>query len=297
MDQRQLPLIYAHNDVSKWGVHFALAAGRKGVRCKLFSDVDEVPEGSVAFVRLNQMKEYRAQGKKIVRLLNEKSVTTVPNAFEAEMYDDKGAQLQVLQAWMPRTYFIQDLDEAILIAGKMDYPIISKSKEGASSGGVRMLKSEFHAVAEAKKAFSGGFRTVYNRKQAGYVIWQDFMPENNCDYRVVITNDKLFGLKRYVRPDVPFASGSGNNEPILDLDDPRARASFELAVKISDMIQTRWMAYDFVFKDDKPYVLEMSSSWSAGPYQFCRMFNRDLEPTDWRGGHMFDCAVELCLDT
>jgi glutathione synthase/RimK-type ligase-like ATP-grasp enzyme len=297
MGQGQLQMIYAHDDVSKWGVHFALAAGRQGVQCKLFKDVSEVPAGATAFVRLNQVKEYREQGKKLIKQLNERGVITVPNAFEAELYDDKGAQLQVLQSWMPGTHYIQDLDEAIKIAAKLSYPLISKSKEGASSGAVRFLRTEHQAVMEAKQSFSGGFRTVYNRKQAGYVIWQEFMPDNDCDYRVIITHNKLFGLKRYVRKDLPFASGSGNNEPILDLADPKARAAFALAIKISDSIQTKWMAYDFVFKDDKPYVLEMSSAWSAGPYQYCMMFDRNLEATDWRGGHMFDCAVQLCLDT
>jgi glutathione synthase/RimK-type ligase-like ATP-grasp enzyme len=288
-------MIYAHDDMSKWGVHFALACGRANVPCHLFTKPDQVPDGAAAFVRLNQMKEYREEGKRIVRILSDRGIPTLPNAFEAEMYDDKSKQSQLLKKWLPNTYYVSDLNEALTLAGRMKYPIISKSKDGASSAGVRLLKNEWQAVQEAKKAFTTGFRSVYNRLQKGYVIWQDFLEDNNCDYRVVITNDKLFGLKRNVRPDVPFASGSGDNEPILEMTD-RAAAAFKLAIEISDTIQTKWMAYDFVFAEGKPYVLEMSSSWSAGPYHYAVMFDRSLNPTQYRGGHMFDEAVKVCQD-
>jgi len=91
-----------------------------------------------------------------------------------------------------------------------------------------------------------------------------------------------------------MASGSGNNEPILSLDDPKAIVAFQTAIEISSVIQTEWMAYDFVFDGDRCYVLEMSSAWMAGPYHLCQMFDFDLKPTMERGGHMFDKAVEIC---
>jgi glutathione synthase/RimK-type ligase-like ATP-grasp enzyme len=286
--------IYAHDDDSKWGVHFALACGRAGVRCTLFRRPDEVPDGAVAFVRLNQMGSYREQGKRIVEVLSKRGIATLPNAFEAQLYDDKAAQISVLKAWLPPTHLIQDANEALELAQKMSYPFMSKSLDGASSAGVRLIHSVEKAQQEVRKVFSLGIPSVYNRKQKGYLIWQDFIPENDCDYRVIITSDRLFGLKRYVREDRPMASGSGNNEPILTLDEPKARKAFQTAIEISQAIQTQWMAYDFVFDGDKPYVLEMSSAWTAGPYHFAQMFDFDLKPTNERGGHMFDKAVEIC---
>ena len=285
---------YAHDDDSKWGVHFALACGRAGIKCSLFKRPEEVPDGAVAFVRLNQMGNYREQGKRIVDVLSKRGIPTLPNAFEAEMYDDKAAQISVLKKWLPPTHLIQDAGEAMAMVDKMSYPFMSKSLDGASSAGVRLIASPDKAMQEIRKVFRDGIPSVYNRRQKGYLIWQDFIPGNECDFRVIITGDRLFGLKRYVREDRPMASGSGNNEPILALDDWRAKKAFAAAVEISEAIQTKWMAYDFVFDGDKPYVLEMSSAWTVGPYHYCQMFDLALEPTTERAGFMFDKAVEIC---
>lgn len=285
---------YAHDDDSKWGLHFQMACGRAGIRCHMFKKADEVPDDAVAFVRLNQMGDYREEGKSIVAALNRRGIATLPNAFEAELYDDKAAQVSVLKKWLPPTRFIQDAIEAAALAEKMTYPFMSKSKDGASSAGVRLIKTKEQAIREIKAVFGPGIRSVYNRKQRGYLLWQDFIPGNDCDYRVIITGNRLFGLKRYVRPDSPMASGSGNNEPVLTLDDPKALMAFEAAIEISNIIQTEWMAYDFVFDDDRCYVLEMSSAWVVGLYHFAQMFDLALEPTRERGGHMFDKAVEIC---
>ena len=288
--------LYAHDDQSKWGLHFQLASGRAGLRCELFKRPDQVPDDAVAFVRLNQMGDLRSEGKGIISALSKRGIPTLPNAFEAELYDDKAAQISVLKKWLPPTSFIQDPIEAMHKAEKMSYPFMSKSKDGASSAGVRLIQNKEQALKEVKAVFGMGIQSVYNRRQKGYLIWQDFIPGNECDYRVIITGNRLFGLKRYVRPDRPMASGSGNNEPILTLGDPRAEVAFEMALEISNVIQTQWMAYDFVFDGDRCYVLEMSSAWMAGPYHFCQMFDLGLEPTRERGGNMFDKAVEICRD-
>lgn len=288
-------MIYAHDDDSKWGIHFLFAASRHNVPCQLFKSPKEVPDNSVAFVRLDQRENQREIGKKIVSELWKRRIRSVPNSFEADLYDDKARQAAVLQDWMPKTYYIKDLKEALLATDKMNYPLVSKSKDGSSSKAVRLLESKGHAEREARNAFGPGIRSVYNRIQRGYVIWQEFVPNCDCDYRVVITNDRIFGLKRYVRPDRPFASGSGLFDPVKEMKGDALKC-FGKAVEISQTIQTKWMAYDFVMKDGEPMVLEMSSSWSLAAYAECPMFNLSLKKTTWRGGHMFDCAVQLCQD-
>ena len=286
--------LWAHDDQSKWGLMFQLASGRAGLKCHLFKNPNEVPDDAVAFVRLNQMGDLRNEGKGIVAALSARGIPSLPNAFESDLYDDKAAQMSVLKKWLPPTSLIQDSNEALKKVHEMRYPFMSKSKDGASSASVRFIQTPEQATQEIKAVFSRGIQSVYNRRQKGYLIWQDFIPGNECDYRVIITGDRLFGLKRYIREDRPMASGSGNNEPIFSLDDPKAILAFQTAIEISSVIQTEWMAYDFVFDGDRCYVLEMSSAWMAGPYHLCQMFDFDLKPTMERGGHMFDKAVEIC---
>jgi len=297
MDQSELPVIYILDEPTPWSELFANACARKGVPHVMFTSPKEVPPGSVAFVRLDQREGFREVGKKVVKELWETGSRSLPNTWEANLYDDKARQVQCLSTWMPKTYLLQTYDEAHRAAKEVfSYPFMSKSKDGSSSKSVRIIKTYDDALREAYKVFKGGgIKSVYNRRQKGYVIWQEFLEGNKYDFRVCITNNKLFGLKRYVRADRPMASGSGNNEPLLELDQ-EARACFELAKHISEVLQTKWMAYDFVFKDGKPYVLEMSSSWAAKAYFDCVMFDTELNPTEYRGAHMFDCAVDLCLD-
>jgi len=290
-------MIYVLDEPTPWCELFVNACARKGVRHVLFTNPKEVPIGSVAFIRLDQRDGFRENGKRLVRELWSAGSVSVPNSWEANTYDDKAKQIQFLSPWMPKTFLLETEDEALLAAREVfDYPFLSKSADGSSSKSVRIINNFKEAENEAYKVFRGaGIKSVYSRRQKGYLIWQEFLEGNDCDYRVCITNDKYFGLKRYVRTDRPMASGSGNNEPIIELDN-NARACFALARDISEVLQTRWMAYDFVFKDGKPYVLEMSSSWTAKAYSDCVMFDRELNPTDYRGAHMFDCAVDLCLD-
>src|SRR5690606_12091998 len=92
----------AYRDPKGWGVSFTRAARAKGVHCTLFNSPRVVPTG-LAFVRLDQQGGQREVSKRIVSSLHRMGVQTLPTAREAIWYDDKGAQLQVLRPWMPRT--------------------------------------------------------------------------------------------------------------------------------------------------------------------------------------------------
>src|SRR5690606_1882254 len=50
-------------------------------------------------------------------------------------------------------------------------------------------------------------RMISNEK--GYVYYQDFIPNNDSDIRVIIVDDKAFAIKRMTRENDFRASGSG----------------------------------------------------------------------------------------
>ena len=151
---------------------------------------------------------------------------------------------------------------------------------------------------EIETAFAGGIVISYGNLQKDYVYWQDFVGGNEGDYRVIIVGKYVFGLRRKNRPNVPFASGSGNFEFIESFSDGRERECAELALKLAKEIGSQWIAFDFVFDGLEPKVLEVSASWTTHAYACCPMFYTDsFDPAPYRGGHMFDIAVEILHET
>jgi len=283
-------MIYAHNDKTYWGKQIVMAAGRAGVECKLFLGVEDVPQGAFAFVRLDQQGAQREQCKNLVAKLNEKGLVTLPTAEEAVLYDDKHAQYLKLGHHMPKTIYA-DSDQKVRYALKsMSYPFISKAKGGAGSANVRLITNEKQARGEIQKVFGGGLTTSYGRRQRNYILWQDFVADNDCDYRVCVVGQDYFGLVRRNRKDVPFASGSGDFYP-LTLATDREKAAFKKTVEITGELNTKLMAYDFVFDEDEPVLLEVSSSWTPYAYIQAPCFDRNMQPTGRTGAHLCDLIV------
>jgi len=173
--------------------------------------------------------------------------------------------------------------------------MVSKSIDGSASSGVRLLHDANEARLELRQAFSSaGIPTVYDRRQRGYVYWQDFVPGQTCDYRVCVVGAYVYGLVREVRPGDFRASGSGVFKP-LDLTDERQRAAAALGVEIANALRTEWMAFDIVFAaDGRPLVLEMSSAWTMKAYANSPCFTRSgLAVTSLTGAASFDIAVQI----
>lgn len=283
----------AYRDPKGWGTEFAKAATERGHFCSLFSTARVTPHG-LAFVRLDQQGRQRETSKRIVADLNRAGVRTLPTAREAIWYDDKGAQMEALGRWMPHTVMFRDRKAATEYAATACYPIVSKSIDGAGSKGVRLLANKGAALAEIRSVFSPrGIPSVYHRRQAGYVYWQEFVAGNPRDYRVCVVGGYFYGLVRENAPGSFKASGSGVFRT-LELADERELAAARLAVEIADALQTQWMAFDIVFDGDAPLVLEMSSAWTMSAYASARCFTRDgFERTGRTGAESFAIAVEV----
>jgi len=263
---------------------------------RLIKKAEEAHPGDFCFIRLDQQGAQRDITKGIVEELNSKGVKTLPTLNEARLYDDKGAQYSVLKKWLPETYYIKDKGEALKIAFKLKYPIISKGIDGASSATVRILKDKHEALKEIHEAFSKkGMRSAYDRRQQGYIYWQSIVPDNDCDYRVIIAGDFAFGLVRRVREGTIFASGSGDNYPIT-LKNEKERIAVSFAFEIARSINTKWMAFDVVFNGEVPFVLEMSSSWSERVYRECSLFDIDGKDSGFKGNDSFSIAKKVLLE-
>jgi glutathione synthase/RimK-type ligase-like ATP-grasp enzyme len=232
---------------------------------------------------------------------------TFPDFSTMWHFDDKVGQKYLLEAigapLVPSWVFYNKM-EALNWASKTDYPKVFKLRGGAGSEHVRLVKSGRQAVKLIKKSFGSGFsqypalknlkerwrkyrlgktsffdvlkgmvRLVYTTKYArlagkekGYCYFQDFIPGNSFDIRVVVIGSKAFAIKRMVRKNDFRASGSGEIYYEKEHFDTN---TIRLAFETSSKIKARCLAYDFVYLQDNPLIVEISYGFSPAGYMDC----------------------------
>lgn len=198
------------------------------------------------------------------------------------------------------SYAFYDKRVALEWFKKTTYPKIFKLSPGASGINVFKIDNYNQAKRKVNKAFGRGYNVVNRRRkikdrfeifwrkrnfkafrglvgavgriifreeierfssrELGYVLVQDFIPDNSFDTRLIVVGNRCFGTRRYCRPGDFRASGSGiydNRPEIYDL------TCIKLAFEISDKIGAQSIAYDFIYNGDKPVICEVS-------YIYCR---------------------------
>lgn len=230
-------------------------------------------------------------------------------------FDDKVGQkylLESLKAPMAPAYVSYNKDEALNWVRSTIYPKVFKLRNGAGSDNVKLVKSAGEAERLVKKSFSAGFKqydawgdlkerfrkyrygktdlwdvikgivrlfftTEYARvtgREMGYVYFQDFIPGNNFDIRVVVIGEKAFAIKRMVRENDFRASGSGfifyEKEHFDDI-------TILTAFEVSEKLGSQCMAFDFVYRDNKPLIVEISYGFAKEGYDNCTGYwSRDM---------------------
>lgn len=198
------------------------------------------------------------------------------------------------------------------------FPKVFKLRGGAGSSNVRLVRNRKEAHRIVNKAFSHGFSqfdrwgylkdriikvregkdpiigifkgivrlfipTEYSKKhhrEKGYVLFQDFVPNNTFDTRVIIIGDKAFAIKRLNRMNDFRASGSGS---IVYEKSEINESCIKIAFKVNNKIKAQCLAYDFVFNEKKePLIVEISYGFSVHAYDLCPGYwTSDLE---WHQG-------------
>lgn len=230
--------------------------------------------------------------------------------------------LEAIGAPLVPSYVFYTKKDALNWVKGTSFPKVFKLRGGAGSANVKLAKTKEEAIFFIKKAFGGGFSqfdrwenlkerirkfkegkdtfsgvckgfgrlfipTDFAKKHShekGYAYFQDFIPNNQFDIRVIILENKAFAIKRMVRKNDFRASGSGNF--IYDRKQIDERC-VKLAFDINDKIKSQSIAYDFVFaENNEPLVVEISYGFSASGYDKCEGYwDRDL---NWHDGENFD---------
>lgn len=272
--------------------------------------------------------------KQILFALEHSGFKVFPNFHTSWHFDDKVGQKYLLEATgvpLVPSYVFVDRKQALKWIMTTTFPKVSKLRGGAGSANVALVPNREAAKKIINKAFGRGFslyngwdnlrdrwykyrngktdlkdvikgiiRLGYqpnfskiNGREVGYAYFQDFIPNNDHDIRVIIIDGKAFAIKRLVRNNDFRASGSGEiryDRDLFDID------TIRLAFDVAEKLQVQCIAFDFVYHNQQPLIIEISYGFSVAGYHDCPGYwDRDLKwydgpfnPYGWMVNHLMD---------
>ena len=213
--------------------------------------------------------------------------------------------LECISAPLVPSNIFFDKDEAKKWIRQSTLPKVFKLRRGASSSNVILIESYSQAMKMINRSFGSGF-SQYNSirklkeawrkyqekqttfiqvvksmvrlfkkpkytsiigKEKGYAYFQDFIPGNESDIRIIVIGKNAFGLKRMVRKGDFRASGSGNFRYDKGEFDERC---IKIALDLTQRLNIQCVAYDFLFdENNNPLIVEISYGFSPGAYDHC----------------------------
>lgn len=140
------------------------------------------------------------------------------------------------------------------------------------------LKSELRKVKEGKaglieiqKGLGRLFITTEFAKrqppEKGYVYFQDFIPNLDSDIRIQVIQNRIFGLKRFVRENDFRASGS---EDFIHFNpDNIDKKILNCTLSLIEKVKYQCLTIDFIYINDEPHIVELSYGFPIEFYDDC----------------------------
>lgn len=252
---------------------------------------------------------------------NELGLEVYPDQTTCWHYDDKIAQYYLLTAAgipMPKTWVWFDEVAASDWARKADYPLVIKLYAGAASTNVRLVNSADDAAAWIERLFGQGAYSLLasvsrapwgwkrriraaakslllgqplNEERSqwelhkNYVLFQEFIPDNEFDTRVNVIGRRAFAFRRFNRPNDFKASGSG----IIDVDPKKVNLeTVRFAFHVAQKLGPQMVAMDILQHHEDRLVTEISyTGCSWGPHMCPGHWEIEGQELVWKDGHMW----------
>lgn len=243
--------------------------------------------------------------------------------------------LESIDAPLVPSYVFYDKKQALDWAESTTYPKVWKLKGGAGAVNVKLMRSKNEAIKLINKAFGKGF-SQFNRlgnlkerykkyksgkdtllgvakglgrliiptefaklqsRERGYVYFQEFVPNNSFDIRVIVIDNKAFAIKRLTRDNDFRASGSGNIIFDKNLIDERC---VQIAFDVNKRLNCQSVAYDFVFDtNNNPLIVEISYGFAMEAYDACpgywdsslQWHEGKFNPQEWMVEHLIKESI------
>lgn len=204
--------------------------------------------------------------------------------------------LEAIDAPIVPSYVFYNKKDAKAWAKMTTYPKVFKLKGGAGASNVKLVKNQAEALKLINQAFGKGFaqfdrlnnlKERYNKYKSrqgnllnvakgagrlviptkfsqqkspekGYIYFQEFIPNEGFDIRVVVIGDKAVALKRLVRKNDFRASGSGN---LIFENENIDKRFIEIAFEINKKVKSQSLAIDLIHSKENDQVLVVEISY------------------------------------
>lgn len=204
------------------------------------------------------------------------------------------------------THAFFDRTQALQWASSTSYPKVFKLRGGAGAENVRLVRDAGQARILIRRAFGRGIKqksrlyllrerlwhvrrdrtlkSLWNvwrgvarlmiptaDERAGgverhYAYFQDFIPNNDHDIRVVVIGRRAFAIKRMTRDGDFRASGSGH---LIYDPDAIPKVCVKAAFEAAQRLKTQCVALDFVFQEGEALIVEISYAFASAAYLAC----------------------------
>lgn len=212
---------------------------------------------------------------------------------------------EAIQAPLVPSYVFYSKTEALKWIGSTNFPKVFKLRGGAGSQHVRLVNSNKQARSMVRRAFGKGFSQfnpighlkerirkyregkenflgilkgfvrllIYpefarmHANEKGYIYFQDYIPNNDYDIRVIVIDEKAFAIKRIVRKNDFRASGSGN---IFYEKENFPLNTIKISLQLAEKLRSQCAAFDFINNSlGEPMVVELSYGFVTAGYDPC----------------------------
>lgn len=211
--------------------------------------------------------------------------------------------LECIGAPLVKSYVFYSKSEAKAWITITTFPKVFKLRGGASSVNVKLVSNKQQALSFINKAFGKGFLQInswdrlkdrfwvlkrdrnlkagkffingigrlfipsdlvkFSNREKGYIYFQDFLPNNKYDTRLVVIGKRCFGVRRFTRGNDFRASGSGikaYEKELFDLE------CIKIAFDITQKLGLQSVAFDFIWDKDIPKIVEISYCFIMGSF-------------------------------
>ena len=215
--------------------------------------------------------------------------------------------LECIEAPLVNSYVFYSKSEAEAWINTTTFPKVFKLRGGAGAENVKLVRSRYHAQSLVNTAFGNGFLQInswdrlkdrfwvlkrdknvkaakfvikgigrlfipidlvkFSHREKGYIYFQDFLPNNTYDTRLVVVGNKCFGIRRYNRNNDFRASGSGLLAYEPDLFNLEC---IKIAFDITKKLGSQSVAFDFIWDGEIAKIVEISYCFTMGvAYDIC----------------------------
>ncbi len=234
----------------------------------------------------------RELGKRMMAALyHANTLITFPDWRTSWFFEDKISQRYLMEAGnipMPKTWVFWSRQDAIDFLNGTQYPVVLKLAFGIGSDNVCLIHNVEEGEYWVSKLFGEGLTSLKIREprpilreiaargrdaaktilgiappeyslepdiQRGRILFQEFIPDNTHDLRILVIGNRAFGFRRMNRPGDFRASGSG----LIDWNPQEIdEASIRLALSTAKKLGQQVITFDILDRNHKPYIVEMS---------------------------------------